>query len=209
MTNKERFTYEYNRCEKFHTNNNRRSLETIKGCENKLAAFLEVDSLLGFLKSISNDDEYDFVYKFTYDYFFKNERLNVEVEDEIVYLEHKSEREATSSNLRSEILAEANETCFFNCSNEMFLNQKEDIYLEVHHIIPLSYARKIGKKGDFRENLIAVCPTCHKRIHFEHSDSIIKQDMYKLMYSRVETSTNKMEISNFTEFYRKIVMNND
>lgn len=202
MTNKELFIKQYNKAEKFRTNNNDRSKQTIKGCENKLATFLHVTYLFDFLEEISNNDEFDFIYKFTYDYFFKNNVLLEEVDDELVYIEHKTERESTSNLLRREILPEANDTCFFECTNETFLNKKEEIYLEVHHCIPLSYAKKLGKKGDFKENLIAVCPTCHKRIHFEHEDSIVKQDMYKKMYDKIEKHANIYNFETFEEFLK-------
>lgn len=203
MTNKEKFILEYNSCIKYKTNNNQRSFETLKGCEVKLATFLCVDDLFIFLKEISNNDEYNIIYKFTYDYFFKNETLVQAVEEELVYVEHSLEREATSNVLRQEVLNEANGVCFFQCTNESFLTNNNQIYLEVHHCIPLYLAKKLQVKGDFKENLIAVCPTCHRRIHYEDTTSEAKQQMMKKIYSKVELYCVDMDIHNYTDLYVK------
>lgn len=186
MNNKENFIEQYQKSTKFNTNNNQRSFETLKSCEVKLATFLDVSDLFSFLLEISNNDEFNFIYKFTYDYFFKNESLKLEIEDELVYIEHKTEREETSSSLRQEIINESNGQCYFNCTNESFLNNNKQAYLEVHHCIPLSVAKKLEIKGDFKENLIAVCPTCHRRIHYEDNESSTKQEMMEKIYVKVE-----------------------
>jgi len=42
-----------------------------------------------------------------------------------------------------------------------FIKDNGEIYLEVHHIISLS------KEGeDLLENVLAVCPNCHRELHF-------------------------------------------
>ncbi|WP_407696615.1 HNH endonuclease [Shewanella goraebulensis] len=41
-----------------------------------------------------------------------------------------------------------------------FLNQKDEPYLETHHIVWLS-----RKGADTPENTVALCPNCHNKIY--------------------------------------------
>lgn len=185
MTNKEKFIDAYDQAFKFKTNNNERSKETITKYKNLIEKYLIIDELNTFLLSISNNDEYDFVYKFTYDY-FKNKIESNEILDEIVYSEHKYERENTSSKLRQECLDKANGECFFKCDNDIFYTNKGTRYLEVHHCVPLSYCKRHEIKGDIADNIIAVCPSCHRRLHYEANSSDIKIIMIKEMLNKLE-----------------------
>lgn len=198
------FIDEYLNCEVFKTNNNTRSKEFLQDYKAKLEKYLNVENLNLFLEEISDNDEFGFIYKFTYDYFFKNEKLIDNINEELVYIEHQLEREQTSNKLRNIILEEANSTCFFNCNNELFWTNQGRVYLEVHHCIPLSYAKKFGKKGDFKENLIAVCPTCHRRLHYEGNTSFTKQEMYNMMYEYIKEHAKAFELHKFSSFYNEI-----
>ena len=61
----------------------------------------------------------------------------------------------------AETLYQANGTCG-RCKNEApFKKKNGEAYLEVHHIIPL---RDGGE--DTIENTIALCPNCHRELHF-------------------------------------------
>jgi len=54
--------------------------------------------------------------------------------------------------------------------------------MEAHHLIPM------GKQGDFEydidvpENIMSLCPNCHKKIHL--SEDIAKRDILKEAYDR-------------------------
>lgn len=198
------FIDDYLNCDIFKTNNNEKSKEFLQNYKNELEKYLCIEELNAFLTEISNGDEHNFIYKFTYDYFFKNDRLIDSINEELVYVEHQLEREQISSRLRNIVLEEANSNCFFNCNHELFLTNQNRVYLEVHHCIPLSYAKKLGKKGDFKENLIAVCPTCHRRLHYEDSESITKQVMYNEMYQQIIGHVEEFELNTFELFYSKI-----
>lgn len=193
--NQLQFIEDYLNCNKFKTNNNNRSKLFLASHQGKLESYLEIDHLFLFLLEISENDKYNFIYKFTYDYFFENNVVLDEVVEEVVYNEHKVEREATSQKLRQEVLKNANGKCFFECTNESFYTNQGEIYLEIHHCIPLSYAKKHGLKGDFKENLIAVCPTCHRRLHFEENESQHKLEMFARMFQNIEGKTNDLYIA--------------
>jgi len=56
-----------------------------------------------------------------------------------------------------------------------FKNRDNQDYLEVHHIISLS------KKGnDSIENVISVCPNCHRELHYGYKKEQIKKELLKI-----------------------------
>lgn len=56
-----------------------------------------------------------------------------------------------------------------------FKNRNNQDYLEVHHIISLS------KKGDDSiENVISVCPNCHRELHYGYKKEQIKKELLKI-----------------------------
>jgi predicted HNH restriction endonuclease len=66
--------------------------------------------------------------------------------------------------------------CELNKSHTTFINKKsKKQYMEAHHLIPM------GKQGDFEfdidvpENIMSLCPNCHKEIHL--SEDISKRDI--------------------------------
>ena len=59
---------------------------------------------------------------------------------------------------------------------------KNGYYCEVHHLIPWSESH-----DDTKENLVVVCPTCHKK--FDHAKDEIKKTMYEKLcrdYSKIK-----------------------
>ena len=73
--------------------------------------------------------------------------------------------------------------CELDQSHTTFINRKsKKQYMEAHHLIPM------GKQGDFEydidvpENIMSLCPNCHKKIHL--SEDIAKRDILKEAYDR-------------------------
>lgn len=64
------------------------------------------------------------------------------------------------------------------------INENGDVYVEYHHIIPL----KDGGKDEY-ENLIALCPICHKKAHFGSKEQQIKiqEELLKIKQKEVNT----------------------
>jgi hypothetical protein len=65
-------------------------------------------------------------------------------------------------------------TCDF-CSKSM-----ENVYpwskdfIEVHHLLPLASAVKIGKTSTLLSDLVPLCPNCHRAVHYAYSDYLKK-----------------------------------
>jgi hypothetical protein len=64
-------------------------------------------------------------------------------------------------------LDRAKYTCEFDCTHVSFISQKTgENYMEPHHLIPISNQGLYDNDIDITPNLICLCPTCHKQIHY-------------------------------------------
>jgi len=69
------------------------------------------------------------------------------------------------------LLKERHEKCMV-CNIPHFKKENNVAYSEVHHLIPWSTSY-----DDSRENLVVLCPTCHKK--FDHAKISERISMYK------------------------------
>ena len=77
-------------------------------------------------------------------------------------------------------------TCECNRDHETFISKTSGKhYMEAHHLIPMAYQVKIWEKYekniDCLENLVSLCPTCHKAFHYgtDKVKSQIIEDIYE------------------------------
>ena len=84
--------------------------------------------------------------------------------------------------------------CETDSSHKTFLTNKGVPYMEGHHLIPCTvnnamyFWNKFEKSIDCVENIVCLCPTCHRRIHFgskEEKESVIKI-LYNKQYSKLQ-----------------------
>lgn len=65
------------------------------------------------------------------------------------------------------------------CGTTTFLTYKDEPYVEYHHLIPFR-----GYDGpDHRLNIIALCPMCHRKLHY------LKQEDKRELYGSIETNS--------------------
>ncbi|EGS1997664.1 HNH endonuclease [Vibrio vulnificus] len=72
-------------------------------------------------------------------------------------------------------LSEANGSCEL-CNSVPFIRENGRVYLEVHHIKPLSLGG-----SDRLSNTIALCPNCHRELHFGDNS----KQLHELMFAKV------------------------
>lgn len=79
---------------------------------------------------------------------------------------------------------------YYSCENdyrhETFISKKtKQKYMEAHHLIPVCYQKEIWDKYhiniDCVENLVSLCPTCHKAIHYGTKD--VQKKMISELYA--------------------------
>ncbi len=73
--------------------------------------------------------------------------------------------------IRDKVLKRSNNKCEY-CKNKTFQKPDENFYLEVHHIEFLSEGGK-----DEENNMIALCPNCHRKFHFGKDKDKMKEKL--------------------------------
>ena len=99
--------------------------------------------------------------------------LNSELDDDLKLIITKKIK--LNKELASEIRARANHRCEY-CGQETFKNDQDEGYLEVHHI---DFLCEGGK--DQKDNLIALCPTCHRRAHSSKEREEFKEELKNIV----------------------------
>ncbi|MEI3799699.1 MULTISPECIES: MrcB family domain-containing protein [unclassified Chitinophaga] len=86
----------------------------------------------------------------------------------------------------SQAIENANYTCEHQSHHQTFISAKSGTqFVEAHHLIPMQFQDKFEYSLDVPENIIALCPNCHKAIHF--AEVAIKKEMIKFFLEQRET----------------------
>ena len=80
-----------------------------------------------------------------------------------------------SAAVREAVLKRANGFCEY-CGAPGFKTAAGSIFLETHHVIALS-----GKGFDHEQNVVAICPTDHRRAHFGEDSTTIQKALLELL----------------------------
>ena len=86
------------------------------------------------------------------------------------------------------ILQQSGYKCAFNSSHRTFTTNLGTIYMEGHHLIPCTLANselfwdKYSYNVDSLSNIVCICPTCHRRIHYGNADE--KREILTTLYNR-------------------------
>lgn len=96
----------------------------------------------------------------------------------------------------------ANFQCEYEKGHETFIsNTTSENYVEAHHIIPIKYyySDKFKVSIDNEANIVALCPTCHRRLHygeFEDKKIILKnlydENVENLKKAGIETTFDRL-----------------
>lgn len=79
---------------------------------------------------------------------------------------------AKDSRISKAALVEAKYTCLINPAHKTFMTKQKITYMEGHHLIPCTvsnseFFNRIFKKNiDCIENIVCICPNCHREVHY-------------------------------------------
>ena len=77
----------------------------------------------------------------------------------------------------------ANFKCEINSDHTTFINEKtQKPYMEAHHLIPMNKQWAFEFDIDVPENILCLCPTCHRKIHLAEDGQkreILQQAFYR------------------------------
>ena len=75
----------------------------------------------------------------------------------------------------------ANHECEVNQNHKTFMRKVSKLpYMESHHLVPISRFRDFRYSLDIEENIISLCPTCHRLLH--HGSMSEKEVILKKLY---------------------------
>lgn len=80
--------------------------------------------------------------------------------------------------VRSQVLARADGCCEF-CNAPGFVTRSGAIYLETHHVVPLSEAG-----ADRVWNVVALCPNDHREAHFSDRAAAVREELLEYLDAR-------------------------
>ena len=78
--------------------------------------------------------------------------------------------------LAKSAIIHANYQCEVDSAHSTFLNKHGKPYMEGHHLIPCTVKNanyiweKFKRNIDCKENIVSLCPTCHRAIHMGNQD---------------------------------------
>lgn len=61
--------------------------------------------------------------------------------------------------------AYAGDKCEIDAEHESFVTNSDKYYTEAHHLIPMACQAKFENSLDQEQNIVCLCPNCHKAIH--------------------------------------------
>ena len=77
-------------------------------------------------------------------------------------------------------LAHAGYKCEYNEKHQSFLSRASGLpYMEAHHLIPMEYYDRFDVSIDIEENIVSLCPNCHREIHHGKDASVIVKKIYE------------------------------
>lgn len=117
--------------------------------------------------------------------------------------ENKKAKDRMSGNLNlyprdikvaSSAIKKANFSCEYDSTHKFFKSKiSNQNYVEAHHFIPLSVQEKFEYSLDVVENIISLCPVCHKILHHGTMDD--KKPIITKFYDKRITALSNREIA--------------
>lgn len=94
-------------------------------------------------------------------------------------------RKRDRKNIKHEAFEKYGYKCFFDCfatdeqeqlAHELnyFHTKKQRVYLEGHHMVQMENSKFFEKDVDVVENIIPVCPNCHRKLHNANSEVVLR-----------------------------------
>ena len=102
-------------------------------------------------------------------------------------------------------IQEAHFCCEVEPTHHTFTAKKTgENYVEAHHLIPLRFQGEFGSSLDIPENIVSLCPNCHKLVHygvFDDKKTILSELFKKRKNKLIEFGINLSE-DEFLDFYK-------
>lgn len=116
----------------------------------------------------------------------------------------KSNRPVTNPSIGKEALKDGFYRCLIDANHKTFIKKNGNPYMEVHHLIPLEWQDEFENKLDTKANLIPICPTCHKLLHYGRIEDIknILSWLYEVRIEHLRESGLDINLEKLIDFYK-------
>ena len=94
--------------------------------------------------------------------------------------------------------------CEYDNKHVTFVNNFDNNpYIEAHHLIPMATQGLFEYNIDFADNIICLCPNCHRRIHYgvKSEKSEMVQKFYKERHEKIESFNVDIKYKDLELFY--------
>lgn len=173
-----------NICSKYYASNNMPTEETFKNDIQKILELYEnLYNIIGAdifnIETEINEEEYQ-------------KEINSRNEDSRVLPDGPIEKEINTGNgsiskykrkvwISKKVLKDSNYLCQYDSAHLSFISNKtNNQYVEAHHLIPVSEYYNFSYSLDVYENIVSLCPNCHKLIH--HGKLVDKKRLLRKFY---------------------------
>ncbi len=111
------------------------------------------------------------------------------------------EQFARNSVIAEDVLKKAYYKCEFDESHKTFIAKDGHLYMEAHHLIPLSKQDEFEKNLDVKENIICLCPTCHRLLHYGKDNKEKIEYLYSKRNKLLEQVGIRISIDKLYSYY--------
>ncbi len=164
----------YESYEKFNTwvINSLVNIEILKKASNK---YFIVDDLFENISNLYKDLEFK-------DFFFTDDILSCEINNKTAKQRYKrNSKLITQAKRRDDFI------CQINHEHITFISNETN-YVEGHHIIPMFQQKNYEFNLDDVDNIISLCPNCHREIHSADDKNKIINALYKLNQKYIKSN---------------------
>jgi len=110
--------------------------------------------------------------------------------DKPLFIENGSQGKTIvkDSRISKSALIDAKYICIINTAHKTFITKHKITYMEGHHLIPCTvtnseyFMKKFNKNIDCFENIVCVCPNCHREVHYGEWAS--KSEKIRIMFRK-------------------------
>jgi 5-methylcytosine-specific restriction endonuclease McrA len=99
-------------------------------------------------------------------------------------------------------IAHSDYKCESDPSHSSFIRKnRNEPYLEPHHLIPLSKQSQFQYSLDVEANIVSLCSNCHNEVHYGQDYKRLIEVLFSKRKTRLDKVELKIELSNLIDFY--------
>jgi hypothetical protein len=137
----------------------------------------------------------------------KNEKLKLikEYRDKFFDSDDSDDEVLNASvNVKNTAKAKANYKCEINDNHVTFTAKNNNQYVEGHHLIPFAKRDEFDVNIDIVENIVALCPNCHRKIHnaIQNERNVVIKNLFDIRKDKLKNNGVDISLSDLKNFYQ-------